>query len=257
MLPRPRRTATRVVATYPFLEVREHDLVHDGGQAQEVVTIHLRDWAIVAATTDEGRHVLVEQHRHGIDGPSLELAAGVIDEGESPAEAARRELLEETGYEAAEMIPLGWAHPNPALHDNRAFFFLARGAKKTREPLDAFDERVNVVVLDDGELDEAERASRVTHAMALLGLARVRAHLAGRRDAHAVLDEMERHQRARVVELARRLRPGLTAEDLASPHDFPELDDPDWHFEDGQLAGIQAVRFALSGRGGSRGSKEG
>jgi len=61
----------------------------------------------------------------------------------------------------------------------------------------------------------------------------------------ALLDTMERAQTDKVVALARRIKPGLTAEDIRNPHDFPDLDDPDWHFEDGQLAGIQAVRFAL------------
>ncbi|MEO7327444.1 MAG: hypothetical protein ABI193_02620, partial [Minicystis sp.] len=56
---------------------------------------------------------------------------------------------------------------------------------------------------------------------------------------------MEEQQKAKVIELARRIKPGLTAEDIRNPHDFPELDDPDWHFEDGQLTGIQSVRFAL------------
>jgi hypothetical protein len=60
-----------------------------------------------------------------------------------------------------------------------------------------------------------------------------------------VLEAMEENQRAKVVDLARRLKPGLTAEDLRNPHDFPDLDDPDWHFEDGQLTGIQSAVFAL------------
>lgn len=62
-----------------------------------------------------------------------------------------------------------------------------------------------------------------------------------------LLAAMEEAQRAKVVDLARRLVPHLTAEDIRNPHDFPDLDDPDWHFEDGQLAGIEAVRFALRG----------
>ena len=60
-----------------------------------------------------------------------------------------------------------------------------------------------------------------------------------------LLDEMEAVQAGKVIALARRLSPGLTAEDIRNPHDFPDLDDPDWHFEDGQLAGIQSVRFAI------------
>lgn len=61
----------------------------------------------------------------------------------------------------------------------------------------------------------------------------------------ALLETMEETQKAKVIELARRLKPGLTAEDIRNPHDFPDLDDPDWHFEDGQLTGIQSVTFAI------------
>jgi hypothetical protein len=61
----------------------------------------------------------------------------------------------------------------------------------------------------------------------------------------SLLASMEDLQSRKVIDLARRLRPGLTSEDIRNPHDFPELDDPDWHFEDGQLAGIQSVVTAL------------
>ena len=62
------------------------------------------------------------------------------------------------------------------------------------------------------------------------------------------LAELEDLQREKVLELARRLKPGLTLEDVQNPHDFPELDDPDWHYEDGILTGIQTVRAALRAR---------
>ena len=76
--------------------------------------------------------------------------------------------------------------------------------------------------------------------------------MSAREDKLAALDEvmslltgMEELQSRKVIELARRLKPGLTAEDIRNPHDFPELDDMDWHFEDGQLAGLQSVITAL------------
>jgi hypothetical protein len=59
------------------------------------------------------------------------------------------------------------------------------------------------------------------------------------------LERMEDGQRKKVLELARRIHPGLTAEDIRNPHDFPDLDDPDWHFEDGVLTGIQSVQVVL------------
>jgi hypothetical protein len=65
----------------------------------------------------------------------------------------------------------------------------------------------------------------------------------------ALLRAMEDLQARKVIDLARRLRPGLTAEDIRNPHDFPELEDTDWHFEDGQLAGIQSVLTAVRAMG--------
>jgi hypothetical protein len=60
-----------------------------------------------------------------------------------------------------------------------------------------------------------------------------------------LLSGMEQLQARKVIDLARRLCPHITAEDIRNPHDFPELADVDWHFEDGQLAGIQSVVSAL------------
>jgi (2Fe-2S) ferredoxin len=62
------------------------------------------------------------------------------------------------------------------------------------------------------------------------------------------LEDVERLQREKVLALARRLNPKLTLEDIQNPHDFPELDDPDWHYEDGVLTGIQTARTALRSR---------
>jgi hypothetical protein len=63
-----------------------------------------------------------------------------------------------------------------------------------------------------------------------------------------LVTELEDLQRGKVLDLARRLRPGLTLEDVRNPHDFPELSDPDWQFEDGVLVGIQSVLAAVRAR---------
>jgi hypothetical protein len=59
------------------------------------------------------------------------------------------------------------------------------------------------------------------------------------------IDALEDLQRRKVLDLARRLKPGLTLEDVQNPHDFPELDDPDWHYADGVLTGIQTVKSVV------------
>jgi hypothetical protein len=63
-----------------------------------------------------------------------------------------------------------------------------------------------------------------------------------------LVTELEELQRKKVIDLARRLKPGLTLEDIRNPHDFPELNDADWQHEDGVLMGIQSVLAAVRAR---------
>lgn len=71
------------------------------------------------------------------------------------------------------------------------------------------------------------------------------------------LDLIVELQRKKVLDLARRLKPGLTLEDVQNPHDFPELDDRDWQYEDGVLAGIASVKTALVALANRKRSRDG
>jgi 8-oxo-dGTP pyrophosphatase MutT (NUDIX family) len=87
------------------------------------------DWAIVIPVIDSDRgreFVMVRQWRHGDRQMSLEFPGGVFESGEDAAEAAGRELREETGYTAHAIEKLGEFNPNPAIMSNRVHFFLAR-----------------------------------------------------------------------------------------------------------------------------------
>ena len=74
-------------------------------------------------------------------------------------------------------------------------------------------------------------------------------------EVESLLIGMETLQAEKVFTLARRLSPGITREDMRNPHDFPELGDRDWHFEDGILTGIQAVLTAVRARRRERGEE--
>ena len=89
------------------------------------------DWVHVLALTRDDRAVLVRQWRPGLGAASLELPGGVMDPGEKdPASAGRRELLEETGYDAAEFRALPPLSPDPAHMSNRLHILLALGAER-------------------------------------------------------------------------------------------------------------------------------
>ncbi len=115
-----------------------------GGRVHDFYVIEAPDWINVVPLTEAGEVVLIEQYRHGAEEVSLEIPGGMVDEGESPQEAAARELLEETGYASAEIIYLGKTRPNPAIQDNWIHTFLARGVEFRHEP--TFDGTEHTVV---------------------------------------------------------------------------------------------------------------
>ncbi len=117
--------------------VNESESVSPNGDVGHYVVVDAPDWCIVIPE-DEGDFLMVKQWRHGFGGLSVEFPGGVAEKGEKPETAAARELLEETGFRANEMIFLGSMNPNPALFSNRVHVFLARKLyKASSQKLDA------------------------------------------------------------------------------------------------------------------------
>jgi ADP-ribose pyrophosphatase len=265
-LPRPklrpwRRLSIEPVGSYRILEVCRVELEDAERRARgDAFTIRCNDWCNVVAVTPDDHVVLVWQYRFGTDAISLEVPGGVVDAGETPEQAARRELLEESGYRARDLESLLVVEPNPAIQNNRCFTFLAHDAVPTGTTCFDSQEELETVLVPASRIGDLLDGGQVTHALVQGAL---EAYRRRRDDAllsqattwaevERLLDELEEQQRCRVLELARRLRPGLTLEDLRNPHDFRELDDRDWQYEDGVFTGVQGVLAAVRARGRER-----
>jgi ADP-ribose pyrophosphatase len=137
---------------------------------RDVFVFDVPDWCNVVAETSSGELVLVWQYRFGTDAISLEVPGGVIDRGEAPIDAARRELLEETGYEADAIELLSVVEPNPALQGNRCFTYLARGVRATGQT--AFDELedLETVLVPRAKIASLLDEGIVTHALVVVAL---------------------------------------------------------------------------------------
>ena len=132
--------STEYLIRRPWLTARK-DVVRlpDGRINPEYWILEYPDWVNVIAITRDGLMVMERQYRHGLGKTCFELPCGVIEEGETPLEAARRELLEETGSWQEWMT---WS-PNPSTSTNLTHSFLAVGVEKVSEQkLDATEDIV-------------------------------------------------------------------------------------------------------------------
>ena len=126
------------------LRVRRESHALPDGRRVSVDAVRVPAVAYILPLLDDGRVVLIRQYRPIVGAEIWELPAGTIEAGESPEACARRELIEEAGYEAGHLDPLGEALADPGLTDERIFLFIARELRPVARALDA-DEHIEVV----------------------------------------------------------------------------------------------------------------
>jgi ADP-ribose pyrophosphatase len=126
--------------------VEKVDLVFPDGRKRSYDLVDIQNAVTILPIDDQGDIYLVKQYRIGAEKLLLELPAGKVEAGEDPLETARREVREETGMAAREMIPLGNFYMTPGYANEYMFTFLARGLEHDPLTPDA-DEFLNLVRL--------------------------------------------------------------------------------------------------------------
>lgn len=149
-----------------WLSVRQEEVqLPSGAVVPTWFVLEFPNWINVIAITKDGEMVMEDQYRHALGETHYELVAGVIDPGETPLEAAKRELSEETGYEGGEWELYMTLSPNPTNHNNLSYTFLARGVEKVREQHQERTEDIRVHVMKQEEVRELLERGEIVQAL--------------------------------------------------------------------------------------------
>ncbi len=160
--------STEVLGTYPIFELSRSRLRSPGsGREHNFLRLDCPDWVNVIAVTDDGRMVLIEQYRHGTDEMTIEIPGGAVDPGECPADSAARELEEETGYRASELIEIGRVDPNPAFLSNRCWTYLALGCRSDGTVSLDPSEEIEVSLAPIGDFARLIDGGTITHSLVI------------------------------------------------------------------------------------------
>ena len=126
-----KKISEKIIIQDQWLEVKKtkFELIN-GKIIPSYYFVNNRDVSCVFALTDDNQVICVNQYRVGIDADYLQFITGYIDEGETPLEAAKREMLEEASCVSDEIIYLGKLHANPSRSSYFLHFFLAKNAKQ-------------------------------------------------------------------------------------------------------------------------------
>jgi 8-oxo-dGTP pyrophosphatase MutT (NUDIX family) len=175
----PRIVNRRLAWESPFLRVVEKDVDLGGRRGVETFwSVRSGSYVAIIAVTPDGRIPLVRQYRPAVETNVLELPSGAIDPSEAPEAAARRELLEESGCQAVELISLGQLYVDSGRLETQQWAFLAPDVRIVRDHPTG-DEELDLTFVSPEVLKELVLGGEFNHAIhvAIVGLAVLSGHI--------------------------------------------------------------------------------
>ncbi len=140
---------SKYIIQRPWATLRVDKLeMPNGNIKDEYYVLEYPTWVNMVALTEDNQVIFVRQYRHGAGQVMVELPAGVVEENEEPEIAARRELLEETGYAFNDITYVCELFANPATSGNLTYTYLLTGGKKVQEQQLDPSEDIEVVLMD-------------------------------------------------------------------------------------------------------------
>ena len=160
---------SKVLQEFPIYRLRQDTRRSPRtGRAHPFLVLDSPDWINVVPVTEHGNIVLIRQFRHGTASFVWEIPGGMVDpEDPTPEHAARRELLEETGYAADRFLFLGAVRPNPAIQNNRCHTFLALDCRPLQPQALEGSEDIEVLEVPGSEIPGLIDSGEIDHALVL------------------------------------------------------------------------------------------
>ena len=155
------------------ITVKTYDVELSNGEKSYREIVHHPGGVVVVAQKDKNTILMVKQYRFAIKQESLELPAGRLEKGENPDDAIKRELEEETGYNAMIWKSLGYIYTSPGVFDEKLYLYYATDLSFNRqhpdenEIIDYFEYNIDEILtkIDSGEINDSKTLCGIYRAL--------------------------------------------------------------------------------------------